>query len=290
MCPGSQLPRLAAHKCISLPEGIPVSRTGAIPMKRLLPGLLLLTLLVSLTAAFSAPRAAHAAPVDRPAHLPYAAWLSPAGNEQVMRVNMRSAPSTGAPIVARQTIGTPISIYAVVTGTAVLADNPYWYRISPAKAQPQFVYSQYVSTGDQLSATRGKLIVVSLSNQWLIALDNGRRVLDTPVTTGRPELPTPAGTFHILAKYQHYTFISPWPQGSPFYYPPSLTNYALQFRGDGYFIHDAPWRTQFGPGTNLPHDDPGDPLGSHGCVNVPLSAAKALYTWAGVGTTVRIVQ
>jgi lipoprotein-anchoring transpeptidase ErfK/SrfK len=205
-------------------------------------------------------------------------------------VNVRSAPGTDAPIVARQTIGTPISIYAVVTGTAVLAGNPYWYRISPAKAQPQYVYSHYVSGGDQLTATRGKLIVVSLSNQWLIAVENGRRVLDSPVTTGRPELPTPTGTFHIQARYQHYTFISPWSQGSPFYYPPSVVNYALQFRADGYFIHDAPWRSQFGPGTNLPHDDPGDPLGSHGCVNVPLSAARALYAWAGLGTTVRIVQ
>jgi lipoprotein-anchoring transpeptidase ErfK/SrfK len=103
-------------------------------------------------------------------------------------------------------------------------------------------------------------------------------------------LPTPIDTFHIMARYAPYTFISPWPQGSPYNYAPSTEQYTLLFRDGGYFIHDAPWRRVFGPGTNIPHDDPGDPLGSHGCISVPTAAEKALYNWASIGTTVQIVS
>ena len=102
----------------------------------LLPGFLLLALVLSLTAAFSAPQATHAAPADRPARLPYVAWLSPAGNEQVVRVNVRTAPSTGAPIVARHTIGTPISVYAVVTGTAPAGGTGIPARVISANPAP----------------------------------------------------------------------------------------------------------------------------------------------------------
>lgn len=259
-------------------------------MRRLLPCLILLAIILPLTGSLLRPQPILAASAGGRTRLPWTAWVSSAGNAQVLRVNLRAAPDTQAPIVARQTVGTPITIYAVVTGTVVLRDNPYWYRISPAKATPSYIYSQYVGSDGRIAPATGKEILVSLSDQWLIAMQDGRRTLDTPVTTGRPELPTPTGVFHVLAKYQHYTFVSPWPAGSAFYYPPSLTNYALEFRTDGYFIHDAPWRTQFGPGTNLPHNDPGDPLGSHGCVNLPGAAAQALYQWAGVGTAIRIVQ
>ena len=55
--------------------------------------------------------------------------------------------------------------------------------------------------------------------------------LDTDVTTGRPELPTPAGDYHIFAKYSPYQFISPWPYGSPFWYPSAWVKYAMEFIG-----------------------------------------------------------
>jgi lipoprotein-anchoring transpeptidase ErfK/SrfK len=44
----------------------------------------------------------------------------------------------------------------------------------------------------------------------------------------------------------------------------------------------------YGPGTNLPHysSDPGEPVGSHGCVNIPLADMIWLWDWTDVGTTV----
>jgi L,D-transpeptidase catalytic domain/FlgD Ig-like domain len=135
-----------------------------------------------------------------------------------------------------------------------------------------------------------KRIVVSLSQQRLTAYDGSTPVLTTLVTTGNGALPTPLGVFPILAKYSPFTFTSPWPQGSPYYYPPSAANYALLFDNRGYYIHDAPWRSHFGPGSNAMLGTPGQNYtGTHGCVNVPLAAEAQLFTWATIGTVVQVV-
>ena len=108
-------------------------------------------------------------------------------------------------------------------------------------------------------------------------------VVSTDVTTGMPDLPTPTGTFKIMAKYSPYRFISPFPRGSPYYFDPLDVNYAMLFADGGYFIHDAWWQRNFGPGGNLK-------TGSHGCVNVPTPAMPALYQWAQVGDPVVITE
>ncbi len=135
-----------------------------------------------------------------------------------------------------------------------------------------------------------KRIVISLSRQELWAYDGDEVVLSTLVTTGGPELPTPTGTFQILAKYSPFTFHSPWPKGSPYWYPDSPTTYAMLFDEGGYFIHDAPWRTHFGPGSNTTAGTPGgNETGTHGCVNVPLGVQARLFAWTDLGTPV-VVQ
>jgi lipoprotein-anchoring transpeptidase ErfK/SrfK len=128
----------------------------------------------------------------------------------------------------------------------------------------------------------GKVIVISLSRQVLTAYQDGNVVLTTFVATGRPQLPTPPGVYHIFARYSPYEMISPWGYGSPWWYPPSWTNWAMEFIRGGYFIHDAPWRSWYGPGANLYN-------GTHGCVNVPYSPMATLWKWAPIGTTV-VVQ
>ncbi len=143
-----------------------------------------------------------------------------------------------------------------------------------------------------LRGTRGgKVIVVSLSRQWLDAYQNGRPVFSTAVTTGRPGLGTPAGTYSIFAKFSPTTFYSPFPRGSANWYPPTHINYALEWKAGGYFLHDSWWHTVYGPGTTGWHRDPvyGWQLGSHGCISMPLGAAAWLYRWAPIGTVVRIV-
>jgi lipoprotein-anchoring transpeptidase ErfK/SrfK len=146
------------------------------------------------------------------------------------------------------------------------------------------------ATGRYLTPSTGnKHIVVSLSKQRLNAYVGQRLVYSSPITTGNPRLPTPPGRYSIFAKYHPYRFVSPWPVGSPYWYAPSWTSYAMQFRADGYFIHDAPWRSVFGPFSNGAGQPGTNYGGTHGCVNAPVSAAQFVYTWAPVGTRVVVV-
>lgn len=136
----------------------------------------------------------------------------------------------------------------------------------------------------------GKVILVSLDRQWLYAYENGQLVFDHAVETGRPELPTPTGTFSILSKTTDTWFHSPWPKGSPYYYEPSHVNYALLFKSGGFYLHDAPWHVRFGPGSNVPHqlDDGTWETGSHGCVGMTTADGERLYEWSRIGTAVVI--
>ncbi|MHB8507519.1 MAG: L,D-transpeptidase [Candidatus Dormibacteria bacterium] len=130
----------------------------------------------------------------------------------------------------------------------------------------------------------GKVIVTSVSLEELEALQDGVVVQDTIVTTGRPSLPTPVGTFSITNKYSPYHMISPWPEGDRYYYPPVWMKYAMLWRDGGYFIHDAPWRTHYGPGSDTEYG------GTHGCINVPAGSMGWLYGWAEVGTRVTTID
>lgn len=136
-----------------------------------------------------------------------------------------------------------------------------------------------------------KVIVVTLANESLRALDGDQLFLTTPVTSGGQELPTRKGQFEIEYKAAPFVFHSPYPRGSRFWYPDTPATYAMLFDpAEGNFIHDAPWRTVFGPGT----DGPGTPgysiyAGSHGCVELPTSNMSRLFAWTPPGTPV-IVQ
>ncbi len=137
----------------------------------------------------------------------------------------------------------------------------------------------------------GKFILVSTEDQSARAYQDGKEIYSTDVTTGGPELPTDHGVFHIYAKISPFVFHSPWPPGSPYYYLPSPVTYWMPFdRAEG--LHDAPWRSYFGAGSNLAANDLGDGniiQGTHGCVNLPYDAAQFIWNWASVGTTVVVI-
>ncbi|MFL5703233.1 MAG: L,D-transpeptidase, partial [Ktedonobacteraceae bacterium] len=81
------------------------------------------------------------------------------------------------------------------------------------------------------------------------------------------------------------------PPDSPYWYPPTPINYAINYHSDGYFIHDAWWRGNFGPGTQFPHYDVGGDEayarnGSHGCINMPENDAAWLYANTNYNTQI----
>jgi lipoprotein-anchoring transpeptidase ErfK/SrfK len=131
-----------------------------------------------------------------------------------------------------------------------------------------------------------KAITISLSEQVLRAYQNGKQVFWSYVTTGRPGLETDPGSFKVYWKVSPWTMHSPWPKGSPYWYPDSKVQMVMWFNG-GDGIHDAYWRSRYGPGTNVPHYDPtGEDNGTHGCVNVPYSNMVWLWNWTPTGTPV----
>jgi lipoprotein-anchoring transpeptidase ErfK/SrfK len=130
----------------------------------------------------------------------------------------------------------------------------------------------------------GKVIDIDVTTQSAVFFDDGCIAGQSLVTTGRPGLRTPTGTFHIYRKVSPITLISPWPTSSPYYYTPENAAYAMEFLGGGFFIHDAPWEpaSTFGPGSQNGVD------ASHGCVHMPTPTMAWLYAWSPIGTTVII--
>ena len=124
--------------------------------------------------------------------------------------------------------------------------------------------------------------MIHLATQQLVAYDAGCPILRTPITTGRPALPTDRGTFRIFYKTPAYKMVSPWPPGSPFWYQDAWVYWAMEFVGDGTFIHNADWQpdSTYGPGSQF------GPYASHGCVHVLDGPLQSLYAWAQLGATV----
>lgn len=127
-----------------------------------------------------------------------------------------------------------------------------------------------------------KSIDVNLTTQELVATECGRVFLSTPITSGRPGLRTPTGSFAIFLKEQDVFFYSPWPQGDPNYYPPMFVAYAMEFLTGEFYLHTDPDEpaSAFGPGSQ------NGPYASHGCVHVPTDVMARIYAWADNGTSV----
>jgi len=127
-------------------------------------------------------------------------------------------------------------------------------------------------------------IVVRLGDQSLTLYKDGAVVLETPVTTGRPALPTPVGSYDIAWRRSPYTFISPWPKGNPYYYPPAHVRWAMFFY-DNDFLHDSYEPTSaYGKGSNF------GPYASHGCVHIPAAVMQVLYTTVPDHTPIFVVD
>ncbi len=131
----------------------------------------------------------------------------------------------------------------------------------------------------------GKVITISLSLQEMVFYQDGCVVKATPVTTGRPQLRTPTGHFSVFSKASNFTFVSPWPKSSPYYYNPTPCRWGLEFAGGGYFIHDAWWEStgSYGPGGQNNQQ-----AASHGCVHTPTPVMEWAFSWTPVGTPVVI--
>lgn len=227
---------------------------------------------------------------------------------------VRSGPGMRYDIVGRVYSGSKVEIIGAVPGQAVNAGDGVWYQLGPE----QFVYSGQVrltgvavtpivlptntprptatATPKATPTTTPKAgssptpkpsptasptakptaiptpeawVEVILGQQRLIAHNaDGSIFMDTLISSGIAIYPTVTGTFRTYVKYRSA------PMRGPGYYIPDVPN-TMYFYGN-YGLHGAYW-----------HDNFGHPM-SHGCVNMRLSDAAALFGWAPVGTKVVI--
>ena len=106
---------------------------------------------------------------------------------------------------------------------------------------------------------------ISLDAQKMWLYDHGVCLVETDVVTGMkgdPSRETPVGAFQTTDFYTEHTMT-----GS---YGEIFCHYFIRITEDGVGVHDADWRTVFG-GDIYQYD------GSHGCINTPYEATKAIF-------------
>ena len=123
-----------------------------------------------------------------------------------------------------------------------------------------------------------KHIYVDLTTQTLTDYQGSTVVFHDSIASGKWNL-TPVGTFEVWIKLQ--ATLMAGGEGSTAYYLPNVpwTMYfynAKVGKSEGYSMHGEYW---YDPDTGL-----GKPE-SHGCVNMRISDAKALYDWIDPPTT-----
>lgn len=119
-----------------------------------------------------------------------------------------------------------------------------------------------------------KKILITLKTQTMGQSLGGIVFATHKVSTGKPGMRTPTGTFKVLSKHPRA-----WSRASKLWMP-----WWMQFTTRGHGIHELPeWPSGKKEGAN----HLGIPV-SHGCVRLGIGAAKVLYDWAPIGTKIVI--
>ena len=119
----------------------------------------------------------------------------------------------------------------------------------------------------------GSYVEIDLGSQMLWAYRNGELLISSPIVSGCVNVgnATPTGVYYIAGKSTNTYLVGPGYR--------SYVNYWMPFNGN-IGLHDADgWRGAYGGSIYL-YD------GSHGCVNTPVSAVRAIYNNLPIGTAV----
>ena len=115
-----------------------------------------------------------------------------------------------------------------------------------------------------------KHIYVDLQTQSLYAFEGNKLIMNTLISSGKWH-PTPPGEYHIWVKLRSTRMAGG--EGADAYDLPNVP-YVMFFYNDqvskaaGFSLHGAYWHNNFG-----------HPM-SHGCVNMRIIDAQAIYNWA----------
>lgn len=121
-----------------------------------------------------------------------------------------------------------------------------------------------------------KTLVVNLKKQVMERRLDNIQFDSYKVSTGKPGMTTPVGTFKVLQKNPRA-----WSSSAKLWMP-----YWMHFSGRGHGIHELP---EWPSGKKEGESHLGKPV-SHGCVRLGVGAAKKIYDWSPVGTPVIVVK
>lgn len=132
-----------------------------------------------------------------------------------------------------------------------------------------FVY-QYTAASHDGNDYGNSYVEINRTAQHVYLVVNGSVVMDTPCVTGNPNNGhvTPCGAFRITYCERNAIL-----KGANYRTPVS---YWMPFNGD-IGLHDATWQKSFGGQRYR------EGYGSHGCVNLPLSAAGTIFSYVQAG-------
>ena len=203
-------------------------------------------------------------------------------------LRVRSGPGTDYPVVSRLRNGMVLKVDGKVENEGeewykIVFDE--WLRYPERVSGSWYVAADYVKIlldeGDKTiwenkpATTTKKSIVVYRSKQTLYAYDGEELFASSSISTGLQLTPTPRGTFTIFKKTPSRYMQGPLPNlADKQYYDLPGVPWNLYFTDGGAVIHGAYWHNSFGRAY------------SHGCVNLPVSMAHTIYTWADLGTKV----
>ncbi len=139
----------------------------------------------------------------------------------------------------------------------------------PVTREPVYEQTAQVSGLDDIGDT---YVELDYTNQHLYYYEDGTLVLDCDIVSGKISNGngSPDGIFKIVYKQSPATLVGENYASDVTYFMPFAYNVG---------IHDASWRSSFGGSIYVNS-------GSHGCINVPASAAQQLYGLLVVGTPV----
>ncbi len=142
---------------------------------------------------------------------------------------------------------------------------------------PHSTESRVVPNGPERFAYQAnageKWVDVNLTDSTLTAYE-GQQVVYGPILINHGGVghETITGTYKIYLRYraQDMGCTPEWPyceRGVPW----------VSYWHNSYALHGAPWVKEFGIGTDE---------SSHGCINIPVADAQAIWQWSEIGTTV----
>ncbi len=191
-------------------------------------------------------------------------------------LNIRSAPTTDAPILATTFARHTVTVYEMVTNPD---DGGRWYRVGDGR----YVSADYVApfaAPPPDETFSGHWVDINLSSFYAIAYDGDRPIYSAIISAGRDDR-TPLGTFNVFYRVEDETMDSATvgiPKGDPEYYYLEHVMYTQYFKEGGFALHSNYWTppSQFGGFT------------SNGCISLLKGDAHWFWDFLSEGSTVHI--